>query len=273
MTDTETNPPTTTSFSVPEPYQGKGWVEKIKSTDDLWKTLDNAQSLIGKKSVPAQDATDEEWERFYNQAGRPESPDKYTLPDIEGLKDVDLGEQKKIAMDLFHKAGLNTRQAQKLWKEYIGTEMGIAEKSKASKAENDSKLDKEFEEIKSKVFGEEYEAKSQQALGLINKHAPEELKDALKEIGNNPKAMAAVIATLSAVQGEIDSVKKQYAGEDGLKGRGDQTGGAQSIESVRKELASLRTSQAAKDFTHADHKATMEKVSSLAEKVRNYYNK
>lgn len=70
----EAQPAPANDFSIPQEYADRGWSSKIKSTDDLFKAYDNAQSLIGKKSVaPAEDAPQEEWDAYYS-ALRPESP-------------------------------------------------------------------------------------------------------------------------------------------------------------------------------------------------------
>ena len=82
-----------TGFSIPDKYKDAGWAKDIKSSEDLWKMNANAQSLIGKRpaGIPSNDASEEEWEKFYNTLGRPEEPSAYKFSDIEGLPEgVDL---------------------------------------------------------------------------------------------------------------------------------------------------------------------------------------
>lgn len=38
-------------FSIPKEYEGKGWAKKVKSIDDVFKQLDNLDSVAGKKHV------------------------------------------------------------------------------------------------------------------------------------------------------------------------------------------------------------------------------
>lgn len=285
MTDTVIQTPPTTqtpnqatpseqSFVVPEAYHGKPWVEKVKSTDDLWKTLDNAQGLIGRKTVPSPDAPDEEWQKFYNTLGRPEAADKYALPEVEGLPDgADLTESKKLATSIMHEAGLTQKQAEKLWKLYVGAELQNVEKTKQTQAENAKKLDAEFDETIKKLFGDKHEEKQRQALDLMKSTVPEDLRSAFDGVAENPKALAAVVAALAGAAEQIAEVKRKYGAEDGLTNGGQSAGGMQSMDAVRKELAVLRTSEAARDFMHKDHKATMDKIKSLSDSVQRSLNK
>ena len=264
----------TNSFSIPEAYKDRGWVEKIKSPDDLWKTLDNTQSLLGKRpaGVPANDAPDAEWDKFYAAAGRPEKADGYKFSDVEGLPEgLDITPFKAKASEVLHAAGLNQRQADKVWQMFMKAELEAATGNKQAITENQSKLDQEFDNLVKEHFGDKFEQAQNTALEFINQKVPEGLRSAYAEIADKPKALAAVIAAVNAAQSEIESVKKEY-GAEGKLTSGEGTS-ATSIEEVRKELAILRTSQAAKDFTHADHKATMEKINTLSGKVSQYYNK
>lgn len=265
------------NFTVPEAYQGKPWVEKITTaenpSDALWKTLDNAQSLIGKKSIPSAEAPDAEWTAFYNQLGRPEKPDAYTLPEVEGLPEgVDLTESKKSAMSIMHEAGITQKQAEKLWKLYMGKQIEEVNGIKAKSAEEQARLDKEFDDVSAKVFGDKYESKSAAAQEMIKSFVPEELRPAIDEVANNPKALAAVIAALSSASEEIAKVKAEYGKEDTLNGGGSQTTST-SLEDMRKELAALRVSAIAKDFTHPDHKKTKERIDALSLSVQRSLNK
>ncbi len=60
--------------------------------------------------MPGKDATPEEWSKFYDQLGRPETADKYELPVPEG----DDGTFAKKVAPMLHKAGLTGEQAKAL---------------------------------------------------------------------------------------------------------------------------------------------------------------
>ena len=97
----------------------RSWVETkgYKSVDDLAKAAHSLEGRLGGSvSVPAGDAPDEEWTKFYAKAGRPEKPDGYELKRPEGLPQ-ELPYDESLAGEFkawAHGAGLNGRQAQAL---------------------------------------------------------------------------------------------------------------------------------------------------------------
>lgn len=111
--DTTDATPTTQSapeFNVPAEYQEKGWAKNIKSEADLWKTLDNAQGLIGRKTIGIPDfdnAKDEEIAEYYTHT-RPSNASDYEL-------DPAFSEEEKAGLQkVFFENGLNKRQAKNL---------------------------------------------------------------------------------------------------------------------------------------------------------------
>lgn len=262
------------SFAVPEPYQSKDWAKGIKSVDDLWKLTDNAQSLIGKRpaGIPAADAPDAEWDKFYAALGRPESPDKYQFGDVEGLPEwYDVGSIKQKAAQILHEAGIPQKQADKIFQKFIKAELEAVGKTKESWEAKQKELDAEFDKLVSETFGDKYDQAAKAAQDLIVKYVPENMRGVYEEISQNPKALTAVIAALNGANNEISEIKRKYGAEDKLNS-GTQTAGV-SIDDTRKELAQLRASQAARDFTHPDHKKTMARVDELQGMVQRHYNK
>lgn len=94
-------------FSVPAEYQEKGWAKNIKSEADLWKSMDNAQSLIGKKTIGIPDfdtAKEEEIADYYSHT-RPKDAKEYELDDAFS------DEEKNSLRELCYNNGLNKKQA------------------------------------------------------------------------------------------------------------------------------------------------------------------
>jgi len=172
MTDQAANEPAPqpqTNFSVPQEYADRGWAEKIKSPEDLWKGYDNAQSLLGKRpaGVPQPDAPDEEWDKFYAAAGRPESPDKYTLSDVEGTPEgVDLTPYKQKASAILHAAGLNPKQADRVWKQYVQEELKSTTEGKAKYEAKQKELDAQFDALTKEHFGDKFESANATAIEM-----------------------------------------------------------------------------------------------------------
>lgn len=92
-------------FALPDAYKDKGWAKNIKSLEDLVKAHDNAQSLIGKKTIGVpEDWSDEKQREDFLSKVRPKSADEYAL------------ETKPEIKDLCHKYGLSKYQAEGLAK-------------------------------------------------------------------------------------------------------------------------------------------------------------
>jgi hypothetical protein len=212
------------------------------------------------------DAPEEEWEKFYNAAGRPEKPDLYKFSDIDGVQDKEaLQQSQKIAADIMHKAGLNQKQADAVWKLYVQTEAENLKQQQGKAAE----LDKEFEQIAQKHFGDRY-ADAEAALhGMIKQYVPEELRVGVDGIVDNPKMLAAFMAIANGAAADIAKIKTEY-GAEGKMQTGGQSAGA-SIEDTRRELAALRSSREAQDFTNPKHKETIARIAELSAAVKRHY--
>jgi hypothetical protein len=252
------------AFVVPDAYKDRGWVEKVKSPDDLWKTLDNAQSLLGKRpaGIPANDAPDAEWEAFYKVA-RPESADKYTLGDIEGVPEgLDLAPYKATAQKLMFEAGLTQRQADAMWKQYAATEIGAVKASQEA-------LDKRFDEVAAKVLGDKLTTAQTVAQDAIKTYVSEELRTSF---ANNPDGMVAMIELANGYEAKLAAVRAEYGAEGKLPDGGTQVAAPDISETVAK-LSKLRLSAEAQDFTKPGHKKAMDEIAELQAVVARHYNK
>jgi len=197
----ETPPPP--SFTVPEEYKARGWVEKINA-----------------------DAPDEEWNKYYNIA-RPESADKYTFSDVEGLPEgANLDEAKKLAQQLMFDAGLPQKQADQLWKAYIKSETDAAKR-------NEQTLNQKFDEQLKAQFGDKATAAQGIAEDMIVKHVPENVRASLQKAANNPDALVGIIAMANSLHDEINKIRKEYGAEGKLP---DQE--THSIQNTKKQLTS-----------------------------------
>lgn len=233
----ETAQPSATenSFAIPEAYQEKGWTKTITSIDDLWKQYDNAQSLIGRKTVPDADAPKEKWDEFYKSLGRPDAPDGYELSDsFELPEEMDLSEYKSKASHLAHQIGLTPKQANDLWNGYMKMELESAQLVKAEHEKKQAELDKQFDELSAKVLGDNAEKAQEMALAYIKDVLPEELQGVGEDIADNPKAMLAMIKLAQHSQTQIAEIKKKYGAEDTLQS--GQQSGAMTQEDVLKKI-------------------------------------
>lgn len=198
-------PPAATppAFSIPDEYKDKSWAKSIDSMDSLLKQFDNAQSLIGKKTigVPAEDASPEEWKDFYTKMGRPEAADAYEFePQAapEGFEIPDdfkrSEDEEKLLKGIFHEAGLTKAQAKEVLKQ---TDKAFFEKYQeqvkeyeAQKAARDTEMVSLFE----KHFPGEKENAIAVAETMLKKYVPQGMEDEVRALDN--KAMLALSSVL-----------------------------------------------------------------------------
>ena len=126
--------PTPTSFdwasvrgTMPEGVRDHPLLDQFTDVGELAKEHINLQRLVGGEKVtkPTEKSPPEDWDRFYNQLGRPAEAAGYDLGDFhvpEGLP-WDPALQDKM-MGAFHSAGLSQQQANKVMREYLEVQTG-----------------------------------------------------------------------------------------------------------------------------------------------------
>jgi hypothetical protein len=173
--------------SLPEEYRDHAVLSNFKSVGDLAKSWTEAQKKIGEKGAfpkKGEDEAPDEWNEFYNRAGRPKTPDEYEL---DGA-----GDDFKSLVENMHKAGLNKNQAKKV---YGALEAMAQARAEASSSAAKESYDNAYREIV-KEYGSEDAAKEAlgQATGFIDKHLSENfgnfLREATIKIGDKEMALA-----------------------------------------------------------------------------------
>jgi hypothetical protein len=182
---TETETVEAVDFAVPEEYKNAGWASNIKSYDDLWKQHDNAQKLIGRKTIgiPNADSSEDEIQEFYSKV-RPENSDKY---------DFDLGDDTEAFRKIFYDNGVSERQAKAITEAY---------KESVRKASEGLYSEEGFKETMEEALGEDYQKKIEKVNGFLKQYGR---KSALAEIDKLPNE------TLGLVYGLINLTMDKYA--------------------------------------------------------------
>lgn len=246
--------------TVPEAYREKPYMKGIDSMDKLWSQFDNAQSLIGKKTigVPTQESTIEEWENFYNKMGRPEAPDKYEIKPYELPEEIKRTDEDLALMrNIFHKAGLTNKQAQQILDE---TDKAMAEyfnKNKEDMSKMVEARNNEFMQKLEKHFGAEKEQAIAVTETMLKKYTPKGMEDIVR--GLDDKTMLA----LSAV---LNNVHKASKSEDTFD-KGGESVPTQTREGMREEAKRLMMSPEWRDQFHPLHESTKKKVNDLYTKI------
>lgn len=204
-------------FNIPEAYKSEGWTQNLKSYDDLWKMSDNAQKLIGRKSMmPDEGASDAEWQSFYGKM-RPASQEDYAI-------DLDDEEAKAYYAKAFFDNGISKKQASALISAY--------------KQEYDKQTEKMFsqsgyDEEMSNRFGDKAKETAQAVTELLKKELSEADRKALDAMPNN---------VLGALYSAVNTLRERYAIKDsdiaasapqtGVSGQPDYAGYAKALNEL-----------------------------------------
>ena len=104
--------------TLPEDIREEKSLRDFKDVAGLAKSFVTTKRMLGKNkiAIPNETATDAEWDEVYSALGRPTTPDDYGLKKPEDMPDEVYSEEvAKKAMQLFHKIGLNRKQAEALF--------------------------------------------------------------------------------------------------------------------------------------------------------------
>jgi hypothetical protein len=234
-------------------------LRNTKGFEDLVTQFTNAQSLIGQDRLPMpkDDWTEEQWAAHYDRLGRPESPDKYELPEsFEPLKDIlDKDFLNETLADM-HKQGFTPKQAQLALDRYAQW---------FSKASADSEAVKEaaFNEAEAslkKEFGDKYDMNVQMGENLLNEFFDADTVKWLGEsgLGNNPgfiKGMFKIAETF---------------GDDSAVGE-SLTRNLSPVNAAKQSIAELKADDAFRkrlfDESHPGHKEAVQKWQDLHKKA------
>jgi len=121
-----------------------GYSNDASGLDKFVKTAVSAQSMIGKRQeasgimIPGEDATIEDYVRFYEQLGRPGSPDEYELS-VEGFSpDTPRNEKsEKHLIKSMYDAGASKKQANRVWDDFVAEQNQIWEGVKSLRTNNE----------------------------------------------------------------------------------------------------------------------------------------
>lgn len=222
-------------FVVPDEYKDRGWASRIKSTDDLFKSYDNAQSMLGKRpeGIPAKDASAEDWEKFYTAMGRPESADGYKFETtVEGFDGIDLAPHEAKARGFFHELGLPQDKANAAWNRYLEMEL-------EGHKEAEAQLDEQFNGLTAKMFGDRSGEVLDGTAAFLQSVATEDTQPALQMVQDNPAVAALMMQAFEKMQSDIKGVKEKYGAEDNLVSGGEQVA-ARTQEDIRAEMMEQR---------------------------------
>lgn len=230
----------------------KDWLDKPwtpETAAEVFKKLDNAEKLVGKKSgIPEPTAPETEWDAFHAKF-RPEKLDEYEVKSSDA-------EFAAATRKAFHEAGLTKRQAARLQEHFTGAIKAKQDAILAAQAESD----KAFEALVKSAFGPENE----KVLGRVNAALKELTPDVLK-----PHLDKLTNENLAIVAGVVNNILVKYGLEDRIGNNQDGTPGAggETYEALEAEGQKLIGHPAYRDFQHPEHKTIRAKAAALFEKL------
>ena len=231
-------------------------VSDYKSPDDLGVALINAEKKIGAKGVilPGENATDADWDKFWNELGRPDKAEGYDLGDFKPPEDLPWDEEAQGgALAAFHGLGLTNKQAQGVldhYVDYINGEVDRQNKDAANAAAA-------AETALRRELGSAYDAKMDLANRVVAQFGGAELVEELKNNGQgrNPAMVKAFMAIGEAF------------GEDGPLGEGGGGGFAVTPAEAQAEIKKIESDpesgKALTDASHPNHAELLKRRSQL----------
>ena len=249
--------------SLPEDIRDNQLIHNANSIESLAKTAIHAQSLIGadKLAIPGKWANDDDWNNVYTKLGKPEDAQGYKLELKEGTQvDKDM---ESWYRGLAHKAGLNDRQANTIFQEYMAKEAELKAANAPPSPEDVEIIKGEAEIALKKEWGKAFDTRMNEAKGVLTEFAPKDFDQLLTKdgvpLGNDP----VFIKTLANIGNYINS----KLGEDKMVGSKQQP--QYTPADAEKEIAALRGDPRDGgpywDKKHPDHMRTVQQVQELME--------
>lgn len=231
--------------SVPEEIRGDKSLTTIPDVGTLAKNYVNAQRMIGadKVALLGKYATQEEYDQFYSKIGRPDAPTDYRY-EIDETTDVN-DETVTWASNVFHKAGLTSRQANIVMEEYLKAGQGESAAFSPPSEQQVVELRNQTIHNLQKEWGGDYEDNLAVANAVITEFGTEELREATMPdgttLGDNPDFIRLL--------NNVGSFIRSRVSEDTLEG--SKLVGGMSASDAREKLREIKASDS--PFWSAKH--------------------
>lgn len=207
-----------------EEFKNEPTLKDFKDVNGLAKSYINASKLIGKSDIPTEKSSSEEWNSFYNKIGRPESVEKYSIP--ENINGYDADFLKNIQETCF-KAGISNKQFNDIMSAYSQLEQKQEDDYLNSIKEQETNLLNEF----NKEFGSKTEEVKNNVRNLIDKFATDKDKELLNGITDNK--------TIIAISRMFNNMYNTNFTEGRLKNNNSSTG--LSLSELKEKMNSMKS--------------------------------
>lgn len=254
---------------VPDELKDKPWMQDIlkaeNPTERFLKDFAGLQSKLGQRveGIPKADAPKEEWDKFYNSMGRPETSDGYDIPKTEWPEELkSIGEfidasqgnnesYMKALKDVAHELGIPKEKFSAAYNK-LNTAMVEANKeffTQAAQAKADA--DKEYAVKFTEKFKDKATAVQDNAHKILTAVLDKDAKDIVAGMSNDELVRLAWV---------LDGVQKKFIAEDVLSTSGNTQIGS---ESARKEAMALYADPAYTNPRDPRHKEIVNRALTL----------
>lgn len=235
--------------TLPEEIRAEPSLKTVPDVPTLAKNYVNAQKMIGSR-IPAPEAgwEQKQWDEFYAKVGRPESPDKYSMPEVKLEEGVKIDEEKfKQIRAKVHGLGLTDRQFKGIMEVYLGS---VNEQVKGSTSQAQAKRDAAMGELR-QTWGDHFQENVNLAKNVLQKFgADESFMQYLEEsnMGNNTQFIK-FLHTIGTKMME-DTSRGGEAGA-GLQ-IGDKTRALQEIDRLKLDKEFMEAFNSPQHIGHSD---------------------
>jgi hypothetical protein len=169
---------------LPEEIRDEPTLKIYPDLASAMKGLVSTKKMVGanKVAIPSKDATQADWDAFYEAAGRPKAQNEYKWNTRDELKDSIDGKLLETVAEKFHKSGYNQKQVDAAYEVYQDM---IIEGQKQLEAQKAQELANAETTLKEK-WGTAYEQRLHLANRMIAENAGENQEALLGMVGNNP---------------------------------------------------------------------------------------
>ncbi len=235
---------------LPDDLKGDQSLTQFKSKEDLARSYIATKGLVGRKrAMPADNASESEWESYYADIGRPAEAGGYELaPPAEFPKELYSEELEQNYRTLAHQVGLTPKQAKVIYDGYLKANQEMIAGMVAAETAAKAKVNQELKQ----EWGDQYDEKLAnanlviQAVGGKDTIVAKSLADK-DPIWNHP-ALARFLAAIGEQMRESEFVRG---------------GGGGGKPALTEEARTLMSSEAYLKRDHADHQRTVSRVKEI----------
>lgn len=174
---------------LPDEFKADPSFTKYKTGEEFIKGHKELVSLVGKKGVtiPAEGATQEEMDKYFNSLGRPEKAEGYAFAPIEGLhSELKVTPEYEQGMKaILHKAGVSGKQADMLNNSYLT----LMSAELVKRDETKTTAMQETQTALRSEWKDKYVENVNLAKRLIKVMGGDEATAAFGDLGNNPHVL------------------------------------------------------------------------------------